>query len=92
MGDVMGEGDGGGYAGGNKGSLVVQYHQRRAAHACNGHFSGFVLCHHGNGVCAVETGGGYADGFEQFATVLSVFMIDAVGNDFGVGLRSESAA
>ena len=69
--------------------MVAQCHQERAAHACNDHFFGFVLRHHGDGVCAVETGGGCADGFKQFAAVLGVFVIDAVGDDFGVGLRFE---
>ena len=92
IGDAAGEGDDGGYVGGNEGFLVAQCHQERAAHACDHHFFRFVLRHHGDGVRAVETGGSGADGFKQFAAVLGVFVIDAVGNDFGVGLRFEGVA
>ncbi|EFE50936.1 hypothetical protein NEIELOOT_00287 [Neisseria elongata subsp. glycolytica ATCC 29315] len=40
----------------------------------------------------METGGSCADGFKQFAAVLGVFVIDAVGDDFGIGLRFEGVA
>ena len=35
------------------------------------------------------TGSRSLDGFKQFAAILCVFVVDAVGNDFGIGLRFE---
>ena len=90
--DAAGKSNHGGYVGSDKGFLVAQGHQERTAHACNDHFFGFVLRHYGDGIRAVETGCGCADGFKQFAAVLCVFVIDAVGDDFGIGLRFEGVA
>ena len=87
--DAAGKGDHGGYVGSDKGFLVAQGHQQRAAHARNNHLFRVVLCDNGNGVCAVETGSRSLDGFKQFAAVLCVFVVDAVGDDFGIGLRFE---
>ena len=87
--DAAGKGDHGGYVGSNKGFLVTQGHQQRAAHARNNHLFRVVLCDNGNGVCTVETGSRSLNGFKQFAAVLRVFVVDAVGDDFGIGLRFE---
>ena len=87
--DAAGKGDHGGYVGSDKGFLVAQGHQQRAAHARNNHLFRVVLCDNGNGVCTVETGSRSLDGFKQFAAVLRVFVVDAVGDDFGIGLRFE---
>ena len=51
-----------------------------------------VLRHHGNGVCAVETGAGCLHCGKQIAAVAVVFVAHAVGNDFRVGLRFEFVA
>ena len=36
----------------------------------------------------METGSRSLDGFKQFATVLCVFVVDAVGDDFGDGFAA----
>ena len=69
--------------------LIAQCHQERAAHARNDHF--FSVCPAPSRRWRMRRGNGrwQRDGFKQFAAVLGVFAIDAVCDDFGVGLRFE---
>ena len=72
--------------------MVAQGDQKRATHACNHHFFGVVLRNHGNRIRAVEVFGSGFHRFKQITAVLGIFVFDAVGDYFGIGLRFEFVA
>ena len=82
----------GGNIGGDKRFLIAQSNQQRAAHAGDHHVLRVVLRDDGDGIRAVEVSAGSLNGGKQIAPVVLVFMVDGVGNDFGVGLRFKRIA
>jgi hypothetical protein len=45
-----------------------------------------VVGNHADGICTVKTGAGGFYGGEKIVAVALIFVFDAVGNHFGVGL------
>ena len=81
-----------GNIGGDKGFALAQGNQQRAAHARHNHVVRIILRDNGNGIRAVEVFAGSLNGGKQIAPVVLVFMVDGVGDDFGVGLRFKRIA
>jgi hypothetical protein len=87
--DLVGHaGQGHGVAGQKVLALAHAQDQRRAGARAH-HAVRLVLVHHGNGVGAVQLGGGGAHGLEQVAVVQAVHQ---VGDDLGVGLAGKHIA
>ena len=82
----------GGNIGGDKGFALAQGNQQRAAHAGDHHVLRVVLRDDGDGIRAVEVFAGSLNGGKQITPIVLVFVVNGVGNDFGVGLRFKRVA